>query len=119
MVEFGIYLRQLRKEKKISLQYISDNLGVGVPFLSLIENGKKLVPVEYGDKLTEILNLTEEESKELKNSIDYSNKRISLDLEKMSEQQQEVSIAFARTINTASQKKLEELRRLLESMDEE
>lgn len=119
MIEFGIYLRQLRKEKKVSLQYLSDNLGVGVPFLSLIENGKKLVPVEYGDKLTEILNLTKEQSIELKNSIDYSNKRISLDLENMTEDQQAISIAFARTINTASQKKLEELRKLLESSDEE
>ena len=37
----------------------------------------------------------------------------------MTEDQQAISIAFARTINTASQKKLEELRKLLESSDEE
>ena len=117
MIEFGLYLRQLRKEKGESLGTLSKKLGVGVPFLSLLENGKKIIPTEYGDKLTEVLSLTPEQSIELKNSIDYTNKRISIDLENMSDTQQEVSLAFARTINTASQQKLEELRKLLESDD--
>ena len=117
MIEFGLYLRQLRQEKGESLGTLSKKLGVGVPFLSLLENGKKIIPIEYGDKLTEVLNLTPEQSRELKNSIDYTNKRISIDLENMTDAQQEVSIAFARTINSASQKKLEELRKLLESDD--
>lgn len=114
MIEFGLYLRKLRKEKGESMQSLASKLEIGVPFLSLIENGKKLVPIEYGDKLTDILKLTPEESKELKNSIDYSNKRISIDLQHMSDTQQEVSIAFARTINEASEEKLLELRKVLE-----
>lgn len=101
------------------MQSLASKLGVGVTFLSMLETGKKMIPVDYGDKLTEILNLSNEESVELKNSIDYSNKKISINLQDMTDTQQEVSIAFARTINTASQKKLEELRKLLESDDEE
>ena len=119
MIEFGMLLRKLRKENGESLQSLATKLGVGVPFLSLIENGKKLVPVEYGDKLIKIFNLDPDSAIELRDSIDYSNKKISIDLEKMNELQKEVSITFARTINTASQKKLEELRKLLENVDEE
>lgn len=119
MIEFGMLLRKLRKENGESLQSLATKLDVGVPFLSLIENGKKLVPVEYGDKLIKIFNLNQETAIELRNSIDYSNKKISIDLGNMNDLQQEVSITFARTINNASQKKLEELRKLLESVDEE
>ena len=118
MIEFGYYLRHLRKEHNVSLQALADKLDVSITFLSLIENNKKAIPTNYGDKLTEIFNLSSEQEKELKNSIDYSNKKISIDLQDMNDAQQEVTLAFARTINTASQKKLEELRKLLESDDE-
>lgn len=117
MIDFGLYLRQLRKEKNESLLSLSEKLGVGVPFLSALENGKKTIPLDYGDKLTDVLNLTKEESINLKNSIDYSNRKIQINLDNLNSEQQEVSLAFARTINQASQKKLEELRKLLEKED--
>lgn len=117
MIDFGLYLRQLRKEKKESLQTLSEKIGVGVSFLSALENGKKTIPVEYGDKLTKVLNLTNEQSMELKNAIDYTNRKISIDLDNLNLEQQEVSLAFARTINQATSKKLEELRKLLDSKE--
>lgn len=117
MVEFGIYLRQLRKKYKYSLQDLSEKLGVGVPFLSLLENGKKLVPVDYADKLAEIMNLSDEEIYELKNSIDFSNNKIQLDLDNMNKDQKEISIYFARSISTASPDLLDELRKVLEGKD--
>lgn len=119
MIEFGFYLRQLRKEHNVSLQTLAEKLNVSVTFLSLIENNKKAVPTNYGDKLTVIFNLSPEQSKELRNSIDYSNKKISIDLQDMNDAQQEVTLAFARTINTASQKKLDDLRKVLENDDED
>ena len=118
MIEFGFYLRQLRKEKNVSLQTLADKLDVSITFLSLIENNRKAIPTNYGEKLTEIFNLSPLQSKELKNSIDYSNKKISIDLHDMNDAQQEVTLAFARTINTASQKKLDDLRKVLENDDE-
>lgn len=119
MIEFGFYLRQLRKEHNVSLQTLAEKLNVSVTFLSLIENNKKAVPTNYGDKLIEIFNLSPDQSKELRNSIDYSNKKISIDLQDMNDTQQEVTLAFARTINTASQKKLDDLRKVLENDDED
>ena len=117
MIEFGTLLRQFRNERGESLGTLSKKLGVGVSFLSLLENGKKIIPIEYGDKLTEVLGLNLDDSIKLKNSIDYTNRRISIDLDKMSDAQQEVSLTFARTINTASDKKLEEILKVLESDD--
>ena len=114
MKDFGLYLRELRKKNKYSLQDLSEKLGVGVPFLSLIENGKKLIPLDYANKLAEIMNLNEEEILELKNSIDYSNKKIQIDLDNMTDEQKEVSIFFARSIQDASPEMLEELRKILE-----
>lgn len=114
MKEFGLYLRELRKKYKYSLQDLSEQLGVGVPFLSLIENGKKLVPADYADKLTKIMSLNDDEILELKNSIDYSNKKIQIDLENMTDEQKEVSIYFARSIQGASPEMIDELRKILE-----
>lgn len=118
MEDFGTLVRRLRYEKKVSFAELADKLGISITFLSLIENGKKQIPLEYGDKIAAIFSLDEKMTDELKNSIDYTNNKISIKLDELSEEQKEVSLAFARTINKASQKKLEELRKLLESDDE-
>lgn len=119
MEEFGLLLRKLRLKNNESLNSLSKKLNVSITFLSLLENNKKQIPLEYGDKLTTIFDLSEQESNELKSSIDYTNKKISIDLSQLSTERQEISLSFARTINTASQKKLEELRKILETNDEE
>ena len=72
------------------------------------------MPADYADKLTKIMSLNDDEILELKNSIDYSNKKIQIDLENMTDEQKEVSIYFARSIQGASPEMIDELRKILE-----
>ena len=114
IVEFGLCLRELRKKYKMSLQDLSKELGCGVPFLSLIENGKKLVPQDYVEKITKIMNLSEDEVIKLKNAIDYSNKRVQIDLDELNEEQKKISINFARSISEATPDMINEIKKILD-----
>lgn len=113
MEEFGSYLKSLRKEKNITLKMLSNELNVGVPFLSLIENGKKPVPINYADKISVALNLTSEEHNKLVDSIRYSNKTILVDLSELSIEQKELAILFKNNVNTLSIEQIERIKELL------
>jgi transcriptional regulator with XRE-family HTH domain len=113
MEEFGSYLKSLRKEKNITLKMLSKELNVGVPFLSLIENGKKPVPISYADKISVALNLTSEEHNKLVDSIRYSNKTILVDLSELSIEQKELAILFKNNVNSLSLEQIERIKGLL------
>ena len=92
---------------------MAEKLNVSIAFLSAMEVGKKQVPVEYADKISEIYNLTKEQNLELTNVIGLSNDNMNLDFTHLNEEQAKMSVLFARKINKLSQKSLEELKKLL------
>lgn len=116
--EYGIYVRALRKKNNQNLNDMAKLMGVSISFLSALEVGKKTIPLDIADRVAKIYNLTDDELIDLRNKIDLSNNRIHLSLDNMDDEHKDISLAFARTINTASQKKLEELRKLLLESDE-
>lgn len=117
--EYGIYIRKLRKERGENLDTMAKKMGVSISFLSALEVGTKTIPQDIAERVGKVYELSLEQIKEIQNAIDLSNGKIQIQLEQMDDTQKDISLAFARTINTASQKKLEELRKLLESDDEE
>lgn len=114
ITEYGKFIRKIRKDRGDTLVGMSTKMGgISIAFLSAMEVGKKQVPIEYADKISEIYNLTEEENLELTNAIGSSNANMNLDFTKMPEDRAQASVLFARKINKLSQKSLEELRKLL------
>lgn len=119
ITSYGRFIRELRKEKGETLSSMSEKMNVSIAFLSAMEVGKKQVPIEYADKISEIYELSKEQNIELTNAIGSSNANMNLDFTNMSEEQAQMSVLFARKINKLSQKSLEELRKLLiEDSDE-
>lgn len=114
MTEYGKFIRTIRKERNENLMTMASKLNVSVAFLSALEVGKKQIPLNYAKKIQEIYNLNEYDYKELQEAIMMTNKRVLISLDNLNNEQQNVSIAFARQINTASQKTLDELRKILE-----
>lgn len=114
MTEYGKFIRTIRKERNENLMTMAAKLNVSVAFLSALEVGKKQIPLNYAKKIQEIYNLNEYDYKELQEAIMMTNKRVLISLDNLNNDQQNVSIAFARQINTASQKTLDELRKILE-----
>ena len=113
LTEYGKFIRRLRKEKGETLSSMSDKMNVSIAFLSAMEVGKKQVPIEYADKISEIYNLSEEQNLELTRTIGSSNDNMNLDFKKLNEEQAQISVLFARKINKLSQKSLDELRKIL------
>lgn len=113
LTEYGKFIRKIRKDRGDTLLGMSKKMDVTISFLSALEVGKKQVPIEYADKISQIYNLTPEENIELTDAIGASNANMNLDFTKMSQDRAQTSVLFARKINKLSQKSLEELRKLL------
>ena len=116
--EYGLFIRKIRKSLNENLDDMSNKLNVSIAYLSALEVGKKTIPQDFAERVAVAYSLNQEQINEMKNSIDISNGKIQIALNSMDNDQRNISLAFARTINTASQKKLEELRKLLESDEE-
>ncbi len=113
--ELGVCLKQLRIASKENLRQMAEKLGVSSAFLSAVEVGKKTAPKDWADRIAKIYDLSLSHANELKNAIDTDNNKVVIEMETMDTIQKEVSMMFARTINTASQKTLEELREMLKN----
>ncbi len=70
---FGEFVRILRIKKHEVMGDMAKVLGVKVPFLSAVENGKKNVPADWANKLISNYNLSTEEQCTLKQVIEESN----------------------------------------------
>lgn len=57
MEDFGTFMRRIRKEKNMSLQSLTDKMNVWITFLALLENGRKQIPLDYGEKIAIVLEL--------------------------------------------------------------
>ncbi len=70
--KFGEFVRILRIKCHEVMGDMAEVLGVSVPFLSAVENGKKNVPVEWIEKITVHYQLTSRETAELKEAVEES-----------------------------------------------
>lgn len=111
--KFGIYVREIRKKSNDSLRTMAKKLDVSAAFLSSMEVGRKMIPNEYVEKISNLYNLSEEERDKLEDSINETNNRVSLELEKMNEGQKEISLMFSRKIKNADPELIEKLRKAL------
>lgn len=54
---FGQNLKKIRKAKKLTQEQLADLLGIGLPNISYIENGKTYPSVYTVEKICEVLNV--------------------------------------------------------------
>ncbi len=111
--KFGTEIRKIRLKQGDSLRKMATKLGISSAFLSAMEVGRKTIPMDYVDKIASLYLLSDEEKDVLLDSINETNKRVSLELEQMNEAQKNISLVFARKINTADEELLEKLRKAL------
>lgn len=110
---FGLFMRKVRDKTGDSLRGCAIKLEISAPFLSAMEVGRRPIPNHYLDKIKEVYNLSDEEYIELYNAVIETNKRVDIEIEKMNAAQKEVSMAFARRIESADPDLVEKLRKVL------
>lgn len=115
---FGRVLKEYRKKNDDTLKTLSQKLDISLPYLSAMEVGRKLVPIEIVQKIKELYNLTEVEYNTLYMAMLDSNNKVDIELSKMNEAQREVSMVFARKIENADSELIEKLRKVLMDDDQ-
>lgn len=92
ITELGKFLRIFRKKRGLLFKDMANSLGVSHSFLSLIVYGKREIPKDFVDKMSQAYVMSDEEKEKLLASILLSQKVISLNLFDSSDQMKEVAI---------------------------
>lgn len=96
---FGEFVRILRIKHHQVMGDMAKALGTSTPFLSAVENGKKNVPAEWVEKLTEFYHLTSDEQDELLRSIEESKLQYKIVLRDASATRRRAAMQFARSFD--------------------
>lgn len=74
-------------------------LGTSTPFLSSVENGKKNVPIDWIEKLTDHYHLSTEETEELRNAVEESKLQYRISTANAGPTKRKAAMQFARSFD--------------------
>lgn len=97
--KFGEFVRLLRIKNHEVMGDMANLLGTSTPFLSAVENGKKNVPKDWIDIISEHYGLTKEQHKELETAIEESRIQAKIDLTCSSNMQRKAALLFTRSFD--------------------
>lgn len=112
--KFGEFMRVLRVKHHEIMGDIADMLGVSLPFLSAVENGKRNVPADWVDKIVSHYNLSPEDTQELLEAIEQSKTQMKLDLKSSEFFQRTAALQFARSFDNMDEDTAKRIIELLE-----
>lgn len=107
---FGEFVRSLRHQHSELLKDMAEKLSVTSAFLSAVETGKKSVPAEWCQKLAALYALPKKEAGKLQESIDESQRSVTIDLDGQPADRRGVAVALARRFNELSDEELSQLK---------
>lgn len=118
LTDFGRFLRKIRIDCGEILKDMAEKLNVSAAYLSAVEMGKRNIPEQWINKISDLYNLSEEEKKDLSISADNSAKSITLRLDDISNSQKETAILFAREFENIDDETLDKIKKLLKNTEE-
>lgn len=116
--KFGEFVRILRIRHHEVMGDMAEKLGVKLPFLSAVENGKKNVPADWVDKLTMLYSLTAAERSELETAIQESRTQFKLNLGNAGITQRKAALQFARSFENMDDETASRILELLSKQEE-
>ena len=96
MTEFGKALRIIRINSDDSAKQMADKLGISVPYLNAIENGRRDVPADLLEKVISAYPLSERDKNNLKEALIATKDRVKIDLTELGDKQRRVIMALAK-----------------------
>ena len=96
---FGEFVRILRIKHHEVMGDMAKVLGVKIPFLSAVENGKKNVPSDWVDKIAVHYELSSSEKKQLQKSVDESRTQYKSIVGNAGIHQRKAALQFARSFD--------------------
>jgi transcriptional regulator with XRE-family HTH domain len=113
LTEFGKEIRKLRIDLGITLFEMAKATGVSSAFLSAMENGKKSVPDEYIDALSEQYEPVRKAKSRFLELADKTKKEVRINLAESSSSANELAVAFARNFSELSDDQVEKIKSIL------
>ncbi|RNB90145.1 XRE family transcriptional regulator [Brevibacillus nitrificans] len=114
LTSFGKFCRKLRIDNEELLKDMASKLGVTSSYLSAVENGKRNVPQEWLQVISEIYDLSEQQFSELQKGIEESQTVIKFDLKDFSNEKKDILVAFAREHKRLESNDLEKILKILQ-----
>ena len=115
ITEIGKYLRHLRVDHDETLKDMAAKLNVSSAYVSLVECGKRVFPDKWIEILTEKYDLSKDDVSELDKIVSLAKNEVNIEIGSFSNEQQDVSIKFARNIKNADPDLLAKLQKLLDA----
>lgn len=103
---FGKYLRKLMIDNDETLQDLAKLFNVSIPFVSSVLVGKKNIPANWLELVSEKYRLTDEQKKELKVTFEESKNSIKIDLSTCNNYQRSLAIQFQRNLSLLSESEI-------------
>lgn len=113
LTEFGKMCRKIRIDAGEIMADMASHLHVSAAFLSAVEHGKKTVPVDWPEKISNLYELDGKETALLRSAADKSIRQIRIDLENEDESEKDFIIAFARNFKNLDDDDREKILELL------
>ncbi len=115
--KYGEFMRILRVRFHEVMGDTAKLLGVTIPFVSAVENGKKNVPEDWIPVLIKHYNLNEDEQKELASAVEESKTQMRINLLSASNSQRKLAIQFQRSFEKLDDDTAEAIMKLLSKED--
>lgn len=95
--KFGEFMRIQRVRHHEVMLDTAELLGVKLPFVSTVENGKRNVPDEWIPVIIDHYSLTEFEQKELREAVESSKTQVKINLVSATNTQRNLAVQFQRS----------------------
>ena len=116
--EFGKALKKILIEKDYRIYDIAKGLDVSSAFVSSVITGKKNVPENWVEKLTKLLDLSEQESVLLSEKASQSKDVYKIDVTNCSQLAKNTVYAFQRNLSDLDEETLQQLNEILNKRGE-
>ena len=118
LTDFGRFLRKIRIDCDEILKDMAEKLNVSAAYLSAVEMGKRNIPEQWVNKVSELYALSDEDKEKLNSAADNSAKSITLNFENIGNAQKETAILFAREFENVDTETLDKIKKLLRNTEE-
>ena len=118
LTDFGRFLRKIRIDCGEILKDMAEKLNVSAAYLSAVEMGKRNIPEQWVNKISELYALSVEDKEKLNSAADNSAKSITLNFENVGNVQKETAILFAREFENVDTETLDKIKKLLRNTEE-
>lgn len=96
---FGEFMRVLRVKNHEVMGDVAEMLGVKIPFLSAVENGKKNVPSDWIEKIVNYYALDKNAQRKLKEAVEESKTQYKIVMNDSGKNKRKVALQFTRSFD--------------------